>query len=259
MAKSKKEASPKSERLFPVKRILKRSNVEIIVRASRDNWIKMRNFYLNPSCALKLFLDMYPLFHEGYIKSLPHKKHKRHQYFIDVMKVQAYLLNKFFSYWFRSIHKPPRYVTSIKYDADYEKYLRNRIGKPIPMAFAAYCMDMVYREWLKVNKVDPFLESLDNFKKTYIDGGKSLLQKDGNLYFDGLSSIHGEILLEPVLCGDKEIFDLLHNLMLALRFHFNLPYKYASSMFLSECEARPNFKAIYRDIEKIYPRSLAVK
>jgi hypothetical protein len=269
MNSKNKESNPqKKKRPIIVNRFLRRSNIEINIKMSPDNWIAMKNYYRDPSSSQKLFLDMFPLIHEGYLKSFKQKTNKPNQHFINIMKVQAYLLNKFFSYWFkRPKDERPDYLTSIKYSSDHKALLINRAGKPIPLYHAAYCMDNVYKAWIEINIKKPFTENEENFKKTYVDAGKGLFHSEPIYYLNWLLNIHDDILRDANnKCEnpDKNIFTLLHSLALALTWHLTpptsitLPERLSSQMkkailtALNPEPSNPTVAAICQDVKEIF-------
>lgn len=179
-------------------------------------------------------------------------KTEMHNRFSYLMKIQAGILDMYFSYWFKKqVKERPEYIAKLEIHKDH-KGLLNKKGKPIHLAYTAYCMQSVYGKFLRANRIMPFFDlengSFDSkrFQVTYTIDGKNHLKGINN---DTLNDVHDLTVIqlnwikEP---GHKNIFTLIHGITEAFLANY-IPY-YCNGMNEKELNTIKIFSTNLTDI-----------
>lgn len=212
-----------------VNNYLSNSDILLKITASPADWEKLSDIpskksfyfdfvssYVSPVWAecVEKTSTMGLAIHGSKLSFMNAKKHNRHEFVLS-MKVLSCLLYSYFSYWFKKPkNKRPAFVKKIKILPEYEDYLPAN-----PIELTAYCIKLVYGDYLKGYKIKFFLiasDDVNNFYITYIHDGRTMLKNKDN---ETLDLIHSLLLFHNYLASQalistkcKPIFNLIDNL-----------------------------------------------
>lgn len=220
------------------------------ISASKEDWQRLRIYVLRDA---NFFYDNF-IGPASFIFS-PFRvtnKTKVNIWFSYLMKIQAGMLNMYFSYWFKKpVKERPGYIEKIEIHKEH-KGLLNKKGRPIPLAYSAYCMQSVYGKLLKTYGILPFFNlengSFDSkrFQVTYTIDGKNYLK---GISADNLNAVHNLTVVQQNWIKKPEhenIFTLVHGITEA--FLANYVPNYCNGMDKKELKTIETYSTNLTDI-----------
>lgn len=215
----KKELEKKKPRTG-LKRTKKGSLIEVFahplfptlyIAASKEDWDRLKISLLRDS---HFFYDNFCRFAQDlYSPFRVRDKREVRYWFSRLMKIQAGILNICFSHWLK---KPTEHIQLIEKGINKNhKRLLIKKGKPIPLAYTAYCMQIVYGRFLETYKLKPFLDlengtTLDSkvFRNGYVIDGKNLLKGLKKDYQNIQGDIYDLIVIRTNWIKESECSDI---------------------------------------------------
>ncbi len=196
-------------------------SIKLTVKASPEDWIKLRDYVI---CQEKKFVAD---FKRCIVFPVVYGEIKRPKYprrgFTKLMKVQASLLNLFFSHF--NSKKWPAYLKKIITNDDTLKR-KDRFDLDFiikaPEVLTAYCMQVIYGADCKSYKINPFYdESKDDFvsfNSRYIVDGLELLKDSEVLHYINslISRIDLILHIQKSDAGIPYIFKLVYHVNIAM-------------------------------------------
>lgn len=153
---------------------LKTSGIEISITAKPDDWKVLKSYCVNRWNG-DLYKDLTPFVDQALLKAMPRKTVSVRQGFIDIMKVQAGLLHGFLSHVSKRkaiLNNLPS-LQAIKLSED-EKPIQNDL-----IVYTQILIGKIFQNYINHYKMQKIIDGdRDNFRVTYIDGGKKILKED---------------------------------------------------------------------------------